>query len=226
MNLGAWAGPKEEVSAEPLTGRETNKFGEELGARAVLTTELMRRVAQLHGRPRWGFKILGDVIHAQTYARAWPNATMILMVRDPRDHALSIMELNRQRAERGQPDFYSDYAAVARGWRQTVEQGRRAIEKSGLRLVTVRYEDLVREPDQEFRRLSEELQIDLSRGHHFYEQGYVASHSRRFEHHDNLRNPINPDSLGKWRRLMSEAERAVFAEIAGDLMLAYGYELH
>src|SRR5262245_44171290 len=80
MNLGAWVGPKEEISAEALTGRETPDFIGELRARGELTTRLMRHVATVHGRRTWGFKILGDIIHAPVYGTVWPNATFILLV--------------------------------------------------------------------------------------------------------------------------------------------------
>lgn len=225
MNLGAWCGPKEAVSAEALTGNETDRFEEELLARGVLATQLLRRVAEINGRARWGFKILGDVIHASAYARVWPNATMILLVRDPRDHALSVMKLNEQRAARGQPNFYEDYAAVARGWRETIEEGARAIRESGLHHVVVRYEDLVRETDGELKRLSDALQIDLSAGGEFHRQDFVKQHTQRFIHHDNLQKPINADSTEKWRRQMKEADLAVFEEIAGPVMQAHGYPL-
>jgi hypothetical protein len=225
MNLGAWCGPKEPVSAEPLSGSETERFEDELLARGEVTTRLMRAVATCNGRQRWGFKILGDVIYANAYAKVWPNATMILLVRDPRDHALSVMKLNEQRASRGQPNFYDDYAAVAHGWRETIGEGLEAIRTSGLRHVVVRYEDLVREPDEELRRLSDNLNIDLSAGRDFYKADFIAEHTTRFKHHDNLKQPINKGSLEKWRTEMSDADIAIFAEIAGPLMQRYGYPL-
>jgi hypothetical protein len=170
-------------------------------------------------------KALGDVIYANAYAKVWPKATMILLVRDPRDHALSVMKLNEQRASRGQPNFYDDYAAVAHGWRETIGEGLEAIRTSGLRHVVVRYEDLVREPDEELRRLSDNLNIDLSAGRDFYKADFIAEHTTRFKHHDNLKQPINKGSLEKWRTEMSDADIAIFAEIAGPLMQRYGYPL-
>lgn len=110
MNLGAWVGPREQVSAEPLSGKETTNFLQELRARSWLTTLLMRRVTELNRKSRWGFKILGDIVFADTYCSIWPNATFILIIRDPRDYALSILELNKQRQARKQPCFYKDVA--------------------------------------------------------------------------------------------------------------------
>lgn len=225
MNLGAWIGPKEEVSAEPLSGRETDEFEPELRARGVLVTRLMRRAAELHDRPRWGFKILGDVVHASAYARVWPNATFILIVRDPRDQALSVMKLNEHRAKRGQPNFYNDYAAAATGWLETVVHGRHVLEANGFDHVVLRYEDLVRSPATTLRHLSHALDIDLSNGLMFYRRDFVDAHAERFCHHDNLKNPINPKSVEKWRSRMTDEQLAVFEDIAGNDMRDYGYEV-
>jgi len=223
MNLGAWTGPREEVSAEPLTGRETDDFADELLARGHLIAAAMRRASALEGKQRWGFKILGDVIHAKQYASAFPRAQVILLVRDPRDHALSVMKLNDQRKDRGQPLFYESYRDVALGWLQTIRDGRLALEASGLDYVTMRYEDLVREPKTEMRRLEEMLGIDLVNADTFYKAEYIEAHTRRFKHHDNLKNPINADSVGKWRSKMSSEEAGVFLEIAGSEMEYWGY---
>lgn len=225
MNLGAWAGPKEEVSAELLSGAETDCFQEELAARGVLTSALMHHTAEIAGKPRWGFKILGDIIYADQYAAVWPNATFILMVRDPRDHALSVMKLNEQRLARGQQLFYPDYAAVARGWRETIEKGTRVLEDNKLDHVVVRYEDLVLNTKATLKRLGRALDIDLTEAEEFYKADFVDSHTQRFKHHNNLKNPVNSDSVDKWKKKMSLDEVAVFRDIAGDVMVAHGYEL-
>jgi hypothetical protein len=224
MNLGAWVGPKEKVSAEPLSGRETNQFDSELAARGYLVTQLMRRLAKIEDRARWGIKILGDIIYADRYARVWPNATFILLARDPRDHALSVMKLNEQRAQRGQQNFFDDYRAVAHNWRETMSEGRRVLESSGLRHIILRYEDLVTSPQIEIKRLSDALDIDLSGALDFHKQDYLDKHTQRFKHHDNLKNPINAESVGKWRSKMTPQESEIFAAEAGDVMAHYGYE--
>lgn len=223
MNLGAWTGPKEEVSAEQLTGKETGNFVGELRARGELTTALMRRVAQIHGKQGWGFKILGDIVYANTYARVWPKATFILMIRDPRDQAMSVLKLNEERAARSQQNFYEDYREAARGWRQTIVEARRIIAKHGVRCVETRYEDLVSGTERELRRLSEALNLDLLEGLSFHQHEFVEAHTKRFQHHDNLRNAVNANSVGKWREQLSERDLTIFREVAGDLMAQLDY---
>lgn len=224
MNLGAWTGPKEDVSAEPLTGCETELFSDELQARVSLVAALMRRMSERAGKKRWGFKILGDIVYADKYAQTLPNAVFILLVRDPRDHALSVMKLNDQRTARGQQLFYSDYRSVARGWAHTIGEGRRVLEQCGLRHVVLRYEDLTAEPERQLTILGDVLRLDLSRSLDFHKQDYIGTHTERFKHHDKLKEPVNAASVGKWRTQMTEVDRAVFAEEAGTLMDLYGYE--
>jgi len=224
MNLGSWVGPKEEVSAEPLSGKETGRFEHELAARCSLVASLMKQTALAAGKNRWGFKILGDIIYAPHYAHALPNATFILLVRDPRDHALSVMKLNAQRQARGQQLFYEDYRAVARGWKQTIGEGRRVLEAHGLRHIVLRYEDLVADPEAHLKLLSEKLDLDLSAALDFHKKDYIALHTARFKHHDRLKEPINTASVGKWRSELTAEQARVFAEEAGELMARYGYD--
>jgi len=223
MNLGAWVGPKEEVSAEALTGRETDRFGEELRARAALVTRLLRRTTELHEAETWGFKVLGDLVHAEQYAAAWPNARYLLLVRDPRDQAMSILDLNRQRAEREQENFYDDLRQACRGWRTTIETSRCVLAAQGLPFLELRYEDLVLDTEPTLDRLAEFLGLDVRAGLDFHQHDFVESHTKRFRHHDNLRNPINAASVGKWRAVMSDGDQAAFVEVAGDLMRELDY---
>lgn len=223
MNLGAWVGPKEEVSAEQLTGGETGDFAGEFAARAMLVTKLLRRVAQIHGKQRWGFNILGDLMYADIHAAAWPNATFIHVIRDPRDQAMSILQLNEQREVRGQQSFYVDYRHAAQGWCRTIGATRRVIAANDLRCVEVKYEDLTMHTDKEIARLSQVLDLDIAHGLNFYEQGFVETHTKRFKHHDNLRKAVHTGSVGRWREGMSQSETEIFYEVAGELMTKLGY---
>jgi hypothetical protein len=223
MNLGAWVGPKEDVSAEPLSGRETSNVEGELRARGELTSRLMRRVAQIHDANTWGFKILGDIVYANEFARVWPNAKFILMIRDPRDQAMSVLKLNEQRSARGQQNFYDDYRQAAQGWRDTIEYARAVVAHHNIRCIETRYEDLVSNTDAELSRLSDALGMDLSKGLDFNQREFIDAHTQRFKHHDNLRNTVNAASVGKWRESLSAQDLAAFIEVAGDLMSELNY---
>ncbi len=223
MNLGSWVGPKEKVSAELPSGKETDSFATEMRARCALVDRLMHEVARGHGAKTWGFKILGDIIYADQYRAAWPDARFIFMIRDPRDHALSVLKLNEQRAQRSQQMFFADYADVARGWVETLVLGRAVLAEHRIPYIEVKYEELTRDPETEVKRLEDFTGSDLSGGLSYYQSDYIKTQTARFKHHDNLTRPINTDSVGKWRHVLSDAENAVFIEIAGQAMRDLGY---
>jgi len=223
MNLGAWVGEKEDVSAELNTGKETDRIEEELAARGKLVTCLMRRVTEIHGKRTWGFKIIGDIALADHYSRVWPHAIFLHMIRDPRDQALSLLKLNEHRTLRGQQPFYSDYSTAAIGWRRTIEVARAVAKANHLTYFEVKYEDLASRPEKEMERLTGLLNIDLSRGLEFYHQDFIKKHTKRFKHLDNLQKPISTRSVGKWREVFSDEINGVFWGVAGDLMQSLGY---
>ena len=226
MNLGAWVGPREEVSAEELTGTETANFAGELHARCELVTRLMQEVARVQGVKSWGFKILGDVVYADRLFEVWPQARMLLLVRDPRDQILSLMALNEQRQERGQRLFYEEIATAANGWRTTIEGARLAALRAGTALIEFKYEDLVFEPEATLTRLSSQLDLglDLTSGLSFQDEEFVDQQQVRFKHHGNLKNPINPSSVGKWRTEFSSEDVKIIERETAPLFAEFGYE--
>lgn len=225
MNLGAWVGPKEDVSAEPLTGKETDNFQEELYARGQLVGNLMRKVAQNHNKKSWGFKILGDIIFADYYAAVWPKAKFIFLLRDPRDQAMSILKLNEQRIERNQQLFYQDYREAAIGWKNTVVEGRKILRRNSIPFIELKYEDLVSNADSQLSKLSDFLDIDLEGCMSFQGEEFVDSHLSRFKHHENLKKPVNTNSVCKWRSKLSDDIIQVFIDEAGTVMQELDYPL-
>lgn len=223
MNLGSWVGPVEEVSAEPASGGETSRFREELRARAELVSTLMRETAAVAAAESWGFKILGDIVHMPEYAHAWPNARVVVLVRDPRDQISSVLALNEGRRARGQAPFYPDVTAAAEGWVRTYTDGTAALQSAGTPHVILRYEDLVDETAATVDRLGDWLSLDLRAGLDFKDHSFVADHQSRFAHHPRLTQPIDQSSVGRWRTALSEDQVADILMVTTPLMTRFGY---
>ena len=223
MNLGAWSGPAEDVSAEPLTGRETHRFEPELRARGQLLSVLMRSAAHRTGATTWGFKILGDVVHMETYSAVWPNARVLLVVRDPRDQISSLLAMNEARQARGQLPFYPDVESAAAGWANTYRVGMDALKRTATDHMVVRYEDFVSDPTGTALRIGGWLELPVTEGLDFQDSAFVMSHKARFSHHQQLDQPITPSSVGRWQSRLTEDEASAIARIAGELMHRMGY---
>ncbi len=133
------------------------------------------------------------------------------------------MKMNEQRMERGQQLFYENYSKVALGWKETIRGGNDVLSKNNIPHITIRYEDIVLSPETTLSKLENTLDLDLSKSKDFYKSEFIKDHLQRFRHHDNLKNPINANSVGKWKLKMTEEEVSIFKEIAGDVMEKYDY---
>lgn len=97
-------------------------------------------IRTLRGRTaaRWGLKSTWIQFHADRTIGLFPDARMVLIVRDGRDVAASLKDLPR-----GIPQV----DAAARWWVRCVRAGERAKSRYPQNVHLLRYEDLVADPD-------------------------------------------------------------------------------
>ena len=189
-----------------------------------------RLYARRHGKPRWGDKTPYYSLHLPAVAELLPEARFVHLVRDGRDVALSIRPLWFAPGQ--------DAATLARYWRDCIE-GARAGARQVRHFLEVRYEDLVREPEQVLPRICAFVELPWRREMLDYhgraarrlaevedrtlDDGRVITRAQRLGQHPLLGEPLRPDRIGQWRSAMSAADVAVFDEIAGDLLDELGY---
>ena len=190
-----------------LTHEEAYRFAVEAPFRAY---------AELNEKERWADKTPLYLAHVGTLAEIWPEARFVVLVRDGRDVALSLL---------GVPFGPNNVWAAARFWARGIDLGTEAADRFGDRVLTVRYEDVVDEPAAQVKRLCEFLGLD-------YEHDLLA-----IEHTDsakvlkdqagwftNVWAGINSTAVGKWRREMSPDDQRVFDQVAGAQLERMGYE--
>lgn len=190
-----------------------------------------RMYAERFGKPRWGDKTPGYSHHLRHLQELLPEARFIHIVRDGRDAAVSL----RQR-------WFSpgwDIAIQAAHWRDNVAAARR--EGACCRhVLEVRFEDLIRDPETALRRVCAFVdlgyhpdmlrypertpaRLEEHRERRKTDGTVLVSHEERQRQQAHTRRPPDLDKIGVWRRELSEEEARRFAEIAGDLLAAYGY---
>ena len=186
--------------------------------------------AEQERKPRYGDKTPGYVFSMSAIAALLPEAHFIHMIRDPGDTALSWRRTWFAPSQ--------DLRLLGQAWRQHVEAGRRA--GATLRRYTeLRYEELVREPERELRRLCDFLslawdpamldyrtqgaaRIERLHGRKLARGPMIPPDARR-SIHSNLTRPLDADRVGVWRREMSAAERRQLEAGAGPLVRELGY---
>jgi len=181
--------------------------------------EKFERETLAAGKRRWVEKTPKHVRRIEELFEQTPNARILVMLRDERDVACSI----RARTD----DF-------EKGVERWVRDNRRAEEyRSHPQVQWVRYEDIIVDFDEAVKgaleAVGESYEPDLRHYHrtekHYYDEKVERPDSAK--DHEQLRNwQINQpvfDGRGRWKIEMSEEEKVLFKEKAGEMLLRYGY---
>jgi hypothetical protein len=187
--------------------------------------------AEKVGKPRWGDKTPFYVRKMEVIEEVLPEARFIHLVRDGRAVALSIKDLWFG------PDTIPECAEF---WVARIDEAR---EKAGQvdHYIEVRYEDLVRDPEPELRRIAEFVELPWDeRMVRYYEHvderiaietppeeiapdGRVVSTEERKKIMENVSRPPDPSRVDRWKTDMAPEDQASFEAIAGPRLKELGY---
>lgn len=194
--------------------------------------EVNRRLAEWDqacvsaGRARWVEKSVDHIFMAPKLRVARPQSHFVVVVRDGRDVVASI------KARQYAFDNFDDVIAC---WTQAAEV---ALELAEWRGVTViRYEDLVRQPEQTLRGVCEAIGEAWTPEMLDYEQRWVAwngvtrietgGDERGYVGHQHLRTwQVNQplfDGSGRWRTDLTVDEQQRVKALAQPLLERFGY---
>jgi hypothetical protein len=186
--------------------------------------------------------------------KIFPDGKLIFIVRDGRDAAISHrfqtfidaqVHLSKQdwtiRAEferdpdpfmRGERSIFTHQGIrrAAQSWVanliETDQQGQQLFGST--HYISVRYEDLVKMPWEQMRRLWAFLGADISlpdlQTVLTQEMGSNPDAKWQQQKAGELVEPLKKGKSGSWQDLFTERDRTMFKEIAGDLLIEWGYE--
>jgi hypothetical protein len=146
-----------------------------------------------------------------------PEARFVHLVRDGRDVALSMLEV----------DFGgANVTHAAWLWSRRVLRAQRVGARlGGSRYLVVRYEDLVADSERTLTTVCRFLSLpfDPSMLRYFEQQEAVFRGLGDQAHHEHLRLPVT-GGLRDWRREMRTADVERFERVAGNALTTLGYE--
>jgi len=161
------------------------------------------------GSGRVGEKTPQHHAHLDAILDALPDAHVIFMVRDPRDTVRSTRSA-----------FGTSLGGAIAQWRGAFASWRRYAD----RVETVRYEDLVGEPERTLRRvcdrIGEPYVSSMTEFHRSPPRGEQVDHP----HHTRLQRPIDARSVGRWTAELPRPAVARVEAACRSEMEELGYE--
>jgi Sulfotransferase family len=188
-----------------------------------------RTYAARFGKPRWGDKWPGNVLHMTAIARVLPEARFVHIIRDGRDVAASLRTMWWRPGD--------SYEACIELWAGRIRTAR-AQAATGIPYLEVRYESLVRAPRETLAQVCAFAELRYDEAMLGYAPRAAARHAemsdwnfggRLIPHaelvavHAATHRPLNEDAIGRWRAEMSEADVAACERAAGDVLAELGY---
>ncbi len=165
--------------------------------------------AQAHGKRRFGEKTPQHALFTDTLCQWYPGATIIHLLRDPRDVVASLMRM---------PWASNSVRTNANTWLRCNLSAWRSRQSQGYLLV--RYEDLVTQPEHELRRICASIGEEYSTA--MLEPRRDPTADRPW--FQRAQERVTTERLGRWREQLTTDEVALVEWFVSPHMQMFGYE--
>ena len=182
-------------------------------------SDFYRRLAATQGKP--AARAFAEKVYVNLmveFARQWPDACLLLLVRDPRDALLSASDFFSRVATRPQALKEQLEGRYGQAWTRLPAQ-LDAARAAGLAVHVARYEELIAAPERALAQVAERAGVAAD--------GVAAmaaalrEEPRRQGH---LTSPSPRESVGRWRRDLDAASRAQLEQALAPCARALGYD--
>jgi len=171
-----------------------------------------------HRARYWFNKSMQNVYFIDEFSKKGFHPYIVHLVRDGRDVALSF-----KNAIVGDKHIYH----LAKKWKEDQEISSYFVRKFGVeRAITVKYEDLLHDPENEIKKICNLLNIEYSAEIlKYYESEESQLTATSGEMWSNLTQPIIQNNFNKYKKGLSVEEIVLFERMAGLWLTNYGYKL-
>ncbi len=164
----------------------------------------------------WACKSMANIQFANALEESGIRPFYIHLYRDGRDVACSF-----KKAVVGEKHVYH----IAHQWRRNQELCIALNEELGTsRVLNVRYEDLIKKPEDELQRIGVFLNIEIpAKVFDFYKSEESQKTAVAGKMWENVRKPIQKTNSNKYKKELTELEIAIFEKEAGATLKKLGY---
>jgi hypothetical protein len=175
--------------------------------------------------PKEEIKWIGDknpvyATYTPLMLKLFPEAKFIHLLRDPRDNIISLKNV----------DFEGPFTALlAYRWQHSARKLHYIKKKHKSQFYTIRYEDLVKEPQKYYREMCDFLSLPYyDHVFEFYKKQEEAikqfKTDKIMKYHKSLLNPINTGKVDLWKTQLPDRDIRIAEFVCGRWTKRYGYE--
>jgi hypothetical protein len=175
--------------------------------------------------PKEEIKWIGDknpvyATYTPLLLQLFPESKFIHLIRDPRDNIISLKNV----------DFEGPFTALlAYRWQHSARKLYYIKKKFPEQFYTIRYEDLVREPEKYYREMCNFLSLPYyDHVFNFYKKQDEAMQQFKsdkvMKYHKSLFSPINTSKVDLWKTQLPELDIRIAEFVGGRWTKKYGYE--
>lgn len=173
---------------------------------------------QLEGKIRWGNNVPKDIFQIKEIATFYPDAKILICIRDVRDFLISYQNKWKVAAEDNAERLTNLYHPVVTSllWQASVKQIDRVkdlIPRENLMMI--RYESLVHNPEKLVREICRFIGEDFEEA-----MLNVDEENSSFQVEQ---KGIYSSSVGRWRQRLTNEEAYIAQKITGSWLLEFGY---
>lgn len=181
--------------------------------------------AQKCRKPRWAEKTPDNIRHMPWIFDHFPSARFVHVIRDGRDVVCSLRTHPRYEivdGRRVERNTLNPLDACIDRWLETVPMGLKW--RDDIRVLELRYEDLVEDPEPTLKGLFEFLEEPWDpRVLEFHREQTGSRDAARNPQHPEIVQPLNASSIGRWKRDLTREEIEHFKKRAGNQLIQLGY---
>ncbi|MCP9496178.1 MAG: sulfotransferase [Pyrinomonadaceae bacterium MAG19_C2-C3] len=179
------------------------------------------------GKTRWLEKTPTHILHIDEIVASVPDALFVEIIRDVRDVLASkktrrrdVWESDRHAAqEKKFKHLEKAYDPLwdALSWKSCARAGRQAAAKHSERYISIRYEDLVRAPEEVMRKVCAFLDMP------FEPEMLQIGTRNSAERGERAGEGISADAVERWRRILTVPEVALCQSVVKTELAEHGY---
>ena len=181
---------------------------------AAMLEVLTEPYAKARGATRWVEKTPNHIQNLPVLRQLWPDSFILRIIRDPRDVGLSTRKL---------PTFSNEILPNIYLW-QSWNAGAEEFIASDERSMTVRYEDLVDDPEAHLRQVCDLIEVEFDPAMIAFSGAAADVSSANETWKTQVSSGLTSSRKFAWKTDLPPEWRAVCDLVCHELLVAHGYE--